>query len=255
MHLDQYYTNPLLAVKLYEIVQKQYPIDDYLIVEPSAGTGSFYSLFPEGSIGYDLDPRCNGIIAQDFLTVNLTSPKPIAMIGNPPFGKNASMALKFFNHAATMAGIIAFVLPRTFRKTSIQNKLSLDFHLCHDEIVPENSFIYEGEEYDVPCVFQIWEKRAPQRTKIAVETSHPDFRFTTPDGADFALQRVGVNAGRIKTDLGVSEQSHYFIQGNIATFRALDFNGVKFNTAGNPSIAKSEIVALYRAYTEYKSDK
>jgi hypothetical protein len=249
MSLDQYYTNPSIAKDCLDIVFEKYNKADYLIIEPSAGTGSFLSLCPVGSIGYDLEPKFPGIIEQDFLTVEIISGQTVMIVGNPPFGKNSTLAVQFFNHAATMSEVIAFILPRTFRKASIQNRLSRAFHLTYNEILPQNSFIFEGEVYDVPCVFQIWEKRDYERALTPVEVTHPDFVFTTADKADFAVQRVGVNAGRVKTDLTISPQSHYFIKGPVIdVFRALDFDRVKYDTAGNPSIAKSEIIALYREH-------
>jgi hypothetical protein len=203
---------------------------------------------PKGTLAYDLDPKIVGIIKTDFFDVKL-SKSNILTIGNPPFGKNSSLAVSFFNHAATFSEAIAFILPRTFRKPSIVNRLHPSFHIIHDEILPDNSFIHEGNPYDVPCVFQIWEWKQNVRKKITTLSKCEDFEFTTNDNANIAVQRVGVNAGRIKHDLDVSEQSHYFIRCSdqvINVFRTLDFNDVKHNTAGNPSISKHELISLYK---------
>ena len=41
----------------------------------------------------------------------------IACIGNPPFGKIGSLAVKFINHSCYLGGnIIGMILPRSFKK-------------------------------------------------------------------------------------------------------------------------------------------
>lgn len=255
---DQYYTQDNVAAALFDEVVKRYDPRLYQMLEPSAGTGAFFRLMPPGSLGVDIDPKGPGIVEADFLERRVESGRPLATIGNPPFGTNSSMAIKFFNHAATMSNVIAFVLPRTFRKRSLQNRLNENFHLVHEQIVPANAFLFMGKPYNVPAVFQIWERRGVARTLHVIETSHPDFEFTTWDQADFAIQRVGAKAGRIHHDFERSANAHFFVR--VATrstrardriqrvMRMLDFPAAAGNVAGKPSLAKSEIVALYRAF-------
>ena len=45
------------------------------------------------------------------------------------------MAIKFFNYTAKFSQVIAFIIPKTFRK-NIQNKLDLNFHLLSDIDIP-----------------------------------------------------------------------------------------------------------------------
>ncbi|MDX5985057.1 SAM-dependent methyltransferase [Sphingomonas echinoides] len=248
--LDQYYTRPGVAKHFYGTFRQHFDPARYLMIEPSAGTGSFYKLLPPGSLAYDIDPKYPGIIKADFLTVHIKSSRPRAIIGNPPFGKNASMAVKFFNHAARQADVIALIVPRSFRKASIENRLDRYFHLVREEVVPDNAFLFRGKPYNVPAIFQIWERRSEPRQLRPVETRHPDFEFTTPERADFVIQRVGARAGRVHRDFSRSPNSHYFIKavapGVEAIMRKLDFASVAGNVAGNPSLSRSEIVALYR---------
>ncbi|WP_249341660.1 SAM-dependent methyltransferase [Sphingomonas sp. 3P27F8] len=244
---DQYYTRAGVAKRFYRIFKQHFDPASYLMVEPSAGTGSFYKLLPLGSLAYDIDPKYPGIIKADFLTVMIKSNRPRAIIGNPPFGKNASMAVKFFNHAARQADVIALIVPRSFRKASIENRLDPSIHLVREEVVPDNAFLFRGKPYNVPAVFQIWQRRSEPRQLRPVETRHPDFEFTVPALADFAIQRVGARAGRVHRDFTRSPNSHYFIRGNVeAIMETLDFASVVGNVAGNPSLSRSEIVALYR---------
>lgn len=251
IELDQYYTAPHVAREFYEIFRKYFDPHRYLMVEPSAGTGAFFSLLPLGSLGYDLDSKCPGVQRADFLVVDLPCGRPVAIIGNPPFGKNASMAVAFFNRAARAAEVIAFILPASIRKASIENRLDRAFHRVCEMPVPTNAFLFRSEPFHVPAVFQIWERRPVERVLQSVETSHPDFVFTKPELADFAIQRVGANAGRVHHDLNMSLSSHYFIKGDVeTTMKRLDFASVAANVAGNPSLAKSEIVRLYREYKD-----
>lgn len=247
--LDQFYTRPDVAIRCYEIFQEHFEPSSYQMVEPSAGEGAFFKLMPPGSIAFDIEPKFPGIVQADFLEVELASDRPIAMIGNPPFGKNSSTAVRFFNHAAARSSVIAFILPRTFRKASTENRLDFDFHLVREERVPRDAFLHEGRSFHIPAIFQLWQRREEPRIVRRVETTHPDFEFTAPELADFAIQRVGARAGRLHDDFSMSRSSHHFVRtvrGNVRSImQGLDFASVSGDVAGNPSLAKSEIVRLY----------
>lgn len=248
---DQYFTKSDVALHFYGIFKSHFNPSDYKMVEPSAGTGAFFSLLPAGSLGYDVDPKYPGIATADFLTTKIKTDQKIAIIGNPPFGKNSSTAVRFFNHAADQSEIIAFILPRTFRKASIENKLDPSFHLVCEHDVPANAFLFQSKPYNVPAVFQIWRRTSQFRTPRPVATNHPDFEFTTPERADFAIQRVGERAGRLHHNFSASPSAHYFIRGAVENIMSqINFADVAGDVAGNPSLAKSEIVALYRQCTD-----
>ena len=118
---------------------------DY-IIEPSVGNGAFYHLFDHTKrIAIDIDPKIDGAIKMDFLKWNCLLKGNIITIGNPPFGKNSNLAVDFFNHSATFSNVIAFILPKTFRKNSFVKKLDKNFHLIYDEDVPKNSFIFNNK--------------------------------------------------------------------------------------------------------------
>lgn len=250
--LDQFYTKPNIAIYCFDrvldiIKDKGIKFDYYL--EPSAGTGAFYSILPKNRIGIDLDPKLKEIIRADFLTYNKLTDTYFT-VGNPPFGKNSSLAIRFFNKCATVSVGIGFIVPKTFKKESVKNKLDAYFHLLYEEDLPENSFEFNDKEKDVPCVFQIWLKKDYQRLKTN-KIGTTDFLFVKDRSqADFAFQRVGVNAGKIKNiNALISSSSHYFIKENKNGVRikleSIDWNQVKHNTAGNPSISKQELIDLY----------
>lgn len=251
--LDQFYTHPDIAKLCCEAVWKLYDEKDFdLVLEPCAGTGSFYNLFPFNKrAGLDLEPHCVGVEQKDFFHYIPDLNKKTIIISNPPFGRIASLAIQFFNKAAEFSLVIAFIVPKTFRKRSVQNKLDLNFHLKYEMDMPKNSFIFEGEPYDVPCTFQIWEKSKRKRSKKVVSLENEFFFFVKKDEADFAVRRVGGTSGKVKEDLSqAAEVSHYFLKIKsgirkskmIKLINSLDFTKVSQATAGVKSISKQEFV-------------
>ena len=83
-------------------------------------------------------------------------------VGNPPFGRNSSLANDFFDHAAKSANVIAFIIPRTWMKHSIQSRIPNGWGLYFNAILPDYSFVYKGEPHKVCCVAQIWSTFDPQ---------------------------------------------------------------------------------------------
>lgn len=257
-NLDQFYTDPAYAQKFLDVIGKYVDLKKYdHVLEPSAGTGSFYNLLDQNKrIGLDLEPKAPGIVKTDFFDWKYPIGKKIITVGNPPFGKNAGLAVKFFNRAAEFSDVIAFVIPRTFRKASIINRLDKNFHCVYDETVPDNSFIFKGSSYNVPCAAQIWQREKNPRDRIVTykleQISHL-FELVEPVDSDFAIQRVGGRAGLIRTTdrMDFSAESHYFIRAHdprvLSVFEKVDFDTVKFNTAGNPSVSPSELIELWIA--------
>ena len=246
----QFYTKPSLAKRHYRRFLKHFDVAHFQMVEPCAGEGAFLVLLPVGGFGCDIEPKCKGIYTADFLTLEIKSNRSIACIGNPPFGRNGAMAVRFFNHAATFSEVIAFIVPRTFRKTRIINSLNEYFHLLHEEPVPDGAFIFKGKPHSVPTVFQIWVRRDTRRTRLPEITTHPDFKFTSREDADFKMWRVGKSAGRVHDDKSANDQTNYFIKGDVRqamTDLESAFAAVAQDTAGQHSLAKSEIVSLYTA--------
>lgn len=253
--LDQFYTNPAYAKHFYSVVESTVDLSQAdILLEPSAGSGSYYNLMdPKRRIGLDLDPQTSGVLKQDFFDWypdEIPVPR-IITVGNPPFGKSAKLAINFFNHAATFSTHIAFTIPRTFRKTSVINRLHENFHLVYDETVPDNSFIFEGKPYDVWCCSQIWERRPNRRERIEIlhlKDFQEYFEVVDPEISDFAIQRVGGRAGQIRTEnfKEYSAESHYFIKAHhpdtLRVFEQCDFETTKYNTVGNPSISPSELL-------------
>lgn len=258
--LDQFYTNPVIAEYYYNLLSEKFNLVDFFLFEPSAGQGSFSDLFHSDSLATDLSPKKDYIKRKDFFSIKKSSfktKKPIFTIGNPPFGKNASLALKFINKSSDYSSYIAFVLPKTFKKQSMINKIDSNLHLVYEEDLPEDSFLHEGKKYNVPCVFQIWEKRKDKRKKIILKTKSEYFDFCKKEEADFAIRRVGVLAGKVFEEHSkYKDASHYYIKSrknkDVLLYNMKkcfhEFQEIARNTAGNPSLSKSELIQIYENY-------
>jgi hypothetical protein len=264
--LDKFYTIPSIAGKCLKTIGSLYNWSDWdLVIEPSAGNGSFLTQIPtDKKIGIDILPEHKDILKQDFLTYEPPNPsQKILVIGNPPFGRVCSLAIKFFNHAAKWASVIAFIIPRTFRRISVHNKLNKQFHLTTDEEIPMEPCSFSPPMM-AKCCFQIWEKRDILRNEINLPTTHKDWEFisfgpkdeknqpTPPSNADFAIRAYGGKCGEIiETKLDtLRPKSYHWIKSNIdkstliTRFKSLNYN-LSIDTARQNSIGKGELIQLY----------
>jgi hypothetical protein len=281
MSLDQFYTKDEIAKKYYDIFSQKLHeyhicIDDYdYIMEPSAGKGAFFKLLPDDKkIAVDLEPKYEGIIKMDFLKYKPINDKKYIIIGNPPFGRVSSLAVKFFNKASAFADIIAFIVPKTFKRVSIQNKLSLEFKLIYNEDLSINPCCFEPE-MSAKCCFQIWIKDVDnKRKKIILPSEHKDFKFlklgpkdkqnqpTPPKDADFVIKAYGSNCGEIvsKNLQNLRPKSWHWIKSNIniktlqKRFKSLDYS-ISKDTARQDSIGQKEIIYLYSFFIKPYKDK
>ncbi len=182
-----------------------------------------------------------------------------------------SLAIKFFNHSAKWTNVIAFIIPRTFRKASVQNKLNKSFHLIYDCDTPINPCCFTPPVM-VKCCFQIWEKKNMLRPIIEITKEHSDWVFlqlgpkdinnqpTPPLNADFAIRAYGSNIGEIKSDKldTLRPKSWHWIKSNIDPdtlknrFKQLDFSHSS-NTARQNSMGRSKLVSLYITFMNSKS--
>lgn len=265
--LDKFYTIPDVALKCIEKVGNLYGWSNWdLVVEPSAGNGSFLSQLPTSRrVGIDISPEHSDIIKHDFLDwVPEDGLGNILVIGNPPFGRVCSLAVKFFNHATEWADVIAFIIPRTFRRVSVQNKLNLNFHLLYDEEIQVTPCAF-NPPMSVKCCFQIWERRNEKRLAVDLPTKHSDWQFlgfgpkdekgqpTPPTGADFAIRAYGGKCGEIVTD-GLEDlrpKSWHWIKAGLRSsseliqrFGQLNYS-LSLDTARQNSIGRGELVRLY----------
>ena len=264
--LDKYYTKEsvvehcLKHVKSHIIINKETD----LIIEPSAGNGAFIEGIKRLSnryVFYDIEPENTEIVKQDYLSIDIDTEtifankyKKIHIIGNPPFGRQSSLAIQFIKKSCTFCDSVSFILPKSFKKESLQKHFPLSFHLKWEFDLPEKSFLVENQEYTVESVFQIWEKQVEPRINIPKEIPFK-FQFVKKtENPDISFRRVGVYAGKIDTLIDEkSEQSHYFIKftnnrdlnENIELLKTVVFN--HNNTVGPKSISKQELIRMWNA--------
>lgn len=211
---DKFYTKPSVALSCLEAIPGG--VDSFDVwIEPSAGSGAFSSQVP-GCLALDLAPEGDGILEQDWLLYERERDdvEKVLVFGNPPFGQQNSLAVKFINHAAIFADSIAFILPRSFKKPSVQNRLHPNLHLALEIDLPKNSFTLEGEDYGVPCVFQVWTFNPVLLRAKHVAQEPAGFSYVKRDEEpNFSIQRVGGRAGFADLDWqNKSVTSNYFIK-------------------------------------------
>ena len=226
--LEKFYTHPQIAKKCVKTLSNFIPLDGFShFVEPSAGLGVFldvlkeYNLSNEKEIyGGDISSTREDIVNMDFLQ---TPPSQIEswrhgktlVFGNPPFGRQSKTLKRFIKQSICFAQTIAFILPRSFLKASLQKIFPLEFHLVHSETLPSHCFQLEnGQRHHVPCVFQIWDRRSTFREQVPKHVCHRHYQFTTnPEEAQACFRRVGVYAGQVSPVCEFkSKSSHYFLQ-------------------------------------------
>jgi predicted RNA methylase len=265
--IDKYYTKPTIVEKCINMTSEHLQIkNEDFIIEPSAGNGSFIDGIKQLTINhlfYDLEPEHDEIIKQDYLLFDYntniqTHYNKIHVIGNPPFGRQSSLAIKFIKKSCEFCHSISFILPKSFKKESMKKAFPINYHLILEYDIPDNSFLVDNKEHNVPCVFQIWEKKDVNRAITAKMVPNKYNFVTKNENPDISFRRVGVNAGRISKDtIDKSDQSHYFIKFDekisddiYNQLSTINFD-CKNNTVGPKSISKQELIPIYNEFFKY----
>ena len=252
---DKYYTTDSAVKICMDLFKKHIEnTNNDLCIEPSAGNGSFINpimeIFTKYKF-YDIEPEDDKIIKQDYLELILPPLKKgkIHIIGNPPFGRQSSLAIKFIKKSCEFCDSISFILPKSFKKDSLKKYFPLNFHLICEQDLPVNSFVIDKITHDVPCIFQIWIKKDHKRETVQ-KLIPKNFSFVKKDkNPDISFRRVGIYAGKIDKDKNKSEQSHYFIKFDKGIFNDDLFKKLasilyesRNNTVGPRSISKQDII-------------
>lgn len=282
--LDRFYTKPSVVDELLQHID----IKDYdVVVEPSAGSGSWSSKI-EDCLAIDIAPANEDIIqgdflADDFLFDNIKKENKILVIGNPPFGRMANLAIKFINKSAEFADTIAFILPRSFRKESLQRKVHKNFWLVKDiDLFKESAFLFEGKDYFAPCVFQIWERREEERdttirkvepigwsyakhysrtinkfNTITNEMEQKKVYYVNIEEYNLVVRRVGGKAGTAyveNIDKKLVPPNYFLLVPNPKEL-AEEINKQSFNihdTVGPQSLTKNELTSFINSFFKNK---
>jgi hypothetical protein len=285
---DQYYTQRPVAKICWEWMSRAatahgVSLNQSVILEPSAGAGAFLDTAPLGMrvAAFDIDPPSTrpDVTQHDFLRdllPHLGNPgrdgKRI-VIGNPPFGRKATLANAFIAHswAEAKADLVAFILPVQFRKWSAQRHVDLSARLIADFDLPEDSFEFAGKPCKVRCCFQLWAspkwpthpKWPDLRLRQPPPTQHADFdayQFNRMPGSDkcfgydwdFAVPRQGyVDYTRKVFSTGQCSRKQQWILFKAHSPRALrrlmrlDFVALSRKNTGVPGFGKADVVEAY----------
>ena len=165
--LDQFYTRSEIATACHadlisRMAADHAPMNAYTFVEPGAGEGVFYDLLPQDRrVGLDVSPLRPDFQRADFLSWKPLRPCRHAVVGNPPFGYRAWLALAFVNHAATFADYVGMILPMAFQsdgKGSPKHRVN-GLRLIHSETLPPDSFVNaEGRPVKINALWQVWQR-------------------------------------------------------------------------------------------------
>ena len=260
---EQYYTplglaNNLVAKTVFELAGKiNINPNKATWVEPAGGTGSFILAAKMCGIdkvkSWDIEPKNSGIVKGNFLEQNLSIiARPLIVFGNPPFGRNNSLAVKFFNHASEHADVIAFLVPRSWRKWSVHNKLDKRFELVSDidvdvNFVDEGEAVINGGKNTLKTCYQVW-KRLPStvlRKPVEVEDRGYIKKVGFED-ADVSMTVFGHGCGKVKREFPrVSNSTQMFLQADEYVIKALekiDFKEFYERTAYIEALSIKEIM-------------
>ena len=256
---EQYYTNASV-VDCCVALAKTFIKPKHTLLEPCAGDGAFLDGIKRSGIknevlAFDLEPKRKDIVQRNALT-NLPTEQHLFMITNPPFGRANSLSVKFFNHLATSCDFIAFLVPKSWRKWSIQNRLDKRFHLVLDEEMPSNAFHSpDGYPHDsgvLKTVFQVWEKRGNPRPLVKIEDRRY-FQKTTPQKADVAFTAFGYGTGKVERRFArVPNSTKLFLKVKnrsvIDALERIDIKKFTVNVAYTEVISMEEMRALLNEY-------
>ena len=253
---EQFYTPTDLALRLATLVSdKVGGFSDKTVIEPAGGTGSFLqaakALKANKLISFDIEPKAEGVLLADFLleTKGLEKISDAITISNPPFGRNNSLSIPFFNKAAQHSQYIAFVVPRSWRKWSVLNRLNRSFHLIHDEDLSIDYVDELGEmvwqKARLNTCFQIWERREELRPVIKVKDQGL-LSKVKPEDADVALTVFGYGCGKVRTSFDrVPNSTVMFLKLHdkrvLKALQSVDFSKFYKNTAYTEALSLQEI--------------
>ena len=250
---EQYYTPRPLARELVSLAETAIPnFDRRHFLEPAGGNGSFITALQEHDItqitAVDLYPKHKLVEKSNFLQFTPNG-ENLVTISNPPFGRNNALAIPFFNHAANFSEYICFLIPRSWRKWSVENRLDQRFHKLLDQDV----FVAYEDEKGVPVrqannlrtCFQIWQRKESIREKTVV----PDnglIQKVSPAEAQLAVRVFGYGCGKVLTKFEPQKNTTLmFLRARNEEIRRLlpdlDYQRFSKNTAYTEALAFTEI--------------
>jgi hypothetical protein len=212
IELDKFYTKPNIVENCISCIDfNQYD----LVIEPSAGSGSFYNVIPHNNkIGLDLLPENQNIIKCDWFEYQIdTAYEKVLIIGNPPFGKRNKLSRMFLEHSSKFINVytIAFILPDVYNKHTLQKFVPKEFRLKTIMKLDRNSFTINGKDYHVPCSFFVFEKSIGTCLRFDPDAykETDDWTFGKPNDYDFFVMGASINTVK---DVPTKNNRGYYIK-------------------------------------------
>jgi hypothetical protein len=221
--LDRWYTKPEVVDECLAMLEENLiPLKKFgAIVEPSCGMGAFSSKLP-ASITFDIDPNSVAKYKCDYLLAPIDAspwPRPILVVGNPPFGQRSKLAIDFLNKSL-YADFVAFVLPSSILKDSNLKKLNARLIPEFVRELPLGAFECVGDRdwsRSPRCsfvIFRVGHKYDPtDRRELPKKYECPLFSWTNDwNAADFVFKRNGGGCGtaRVKTSPDTQTLGGYY---------------------------------------------
>lgn len=221
-------------------------------LEPAGGTGAFIEALRSNGINkiqsVDTHPHHDQVAEANFLEFSPAAGQ-LVTISNPPFGRNNALSIPFFNHAAKYSSHIAFLVPRSWRKWSVTNRLDPNFHLSFDLDVDLNYVDKDqnpiSKSNGLRTCFQIWERKSEPRQKVVVPASGL-IEKCSPTNADVAIRVFGFGCGQVLEKFEAKPNTTLMflrLQAPVtaSVLSSLDFSRFKNNTAYTQALSFQEI--------------
>ena len=250
---EQFYTPQLLAHQLVDLVEAELgPLKGKIVLEPAGGTGAFIDAVNvrsiEKVISFDIEPLHPQVASGSFLEQQIGL-EGLITISNPPFGRNNSLSIPFFNHAAAFSDAICFIVPRSWRKWSVINRLDSNFELSIDKDLDIDYVDSEGNlisaQSRLATCFQIWKRTSTPRLPMRIRDMGV-IEKVSPEKADVSLTIFGYGCGKLKTEFKpVPNTTQLFLTLKhpeaLTALQKVDYSRFYKNTAYTEALSLQEI--------------
>jgi len=257
---EQYYTPPQVAQDILKVVVDL--LEDFeqkVFLEPAGGTGTFINEALQSGftevLSYDIEPHHPLVSKGNFLEKKIPHYNCVT-VSNPPFGRNNALSIPFFNKAAEYSDLIVFIVPRSWRKWTVQNKLDRRFTLVREDDLNIDYVDASGEplsknKYLRTCV-QYWKKSDVLRDLVYVRDMGIIEKCKYQE-ADASLTLFGYGCGTVKTEFEKKPNTtQMFLKLKhpraLEALKAVDFSRFFLNTAYTEALSIHEINFLLNEY-------
>ena len=250
---EQFYTPRELADELMaQVAEVVGDLSTRTVLEPAGGSGAFIDAALRAGVtalqSWDIEPHHSSVKRGDFLRARIGVSGAVT-ISNPPFGRNNALSIPFFNRAAEHSDYIAFIVPRSWRKWSVVNRLDRHFWKVADSDIQvdyvdaNNQPLMQRKRLNT-C-FQIWERRAELRPLYVVEDRGLVTKVA-PAEADVALTTFGFGCGTVRTEFDrVPNSTRIFLKLNhpdaLRALQTVDYSKFFRHTAYTEAVGLQEI--------------